>query len=94
MAFPLYLLRMALGGMAGGAAHGAYRGYRDLRRDVPVRELIEQTHIIKYIVQPAAHDGLVTSLLAPWAPIALPLWIFHWRDTGCPLHPNPNQRKE
>jgi hypothetical protein len=82
MAFPRYLLSMSIGGMAAGAAHGAWRGYRDL----PVK--YESDHLLKYIVGPAARDGLSWSLLGPWAPVALPLWFFYWKDVHCPVHPN------
>ena len=84
MAFLRYLLGAAVAGTVGGAAHGFLRGWRELRTDL-AGSAPTPTHLIEYMSEPVIMDSATGGLLAPWAPIAIPLWFFVWKGNKCPM---------
>lgn len=81
--FLRYLTVMATMGAGGGAVHGIVRGYVELLRDT--RGLYTREHAIAYMTPAAMSDGIHGALLAPWAPLLIPLSLTIWRDQiACP----------
>lgn len=80
-----YLLTMATFGGVGGALHGAVRGYVELLHDTRRVQIPTLGHALTYMAEPAVADGLHGALMAPWAPLLIPLSVTAWRgQLKCP----------
>jgi hypothetical protein len=79
-----YLMTSAAIGAALGAVHGAGRGWRDLRRDVP-QNLRRAEHLIHYLAEPTLLDGISGLCVGPWVPLVTPLWFLR-QQSRCPAH--------
>lgn len=77
-AVPNYIIRMMVAGVACGTAHGAARGWAELKRDVPLLENWRKEHVVEYLGANVAHDALYGILFGPWAPILVPASLFGW----------------
>jgi hypothetical protein len=75
---PNYILRTMAVGTLLGSVHGAVRGWRELRKDVPVLEHCTREHLLLYIVHATGHDAMYGAIFGPWAPVLIPAAIFSW----------------
>ena len=75
---PNYILRTLAAGAVLGSAHGAVRGWRELKRDVPYLEHRTKEHLHTYVAHAMGHDAMYGALFGPWAPVLVPAAIFGW----------------
>jgi hypothetical protein len=72
-----YFMRSALVGGCLGAAHGA---------------AVMHKHQLPTI-EPIVMHGATGLFLGPWAPVALPIWIWKQPDVHCPANPREWSKK-
>jgi hypothetical protein len=76
----MYLMRSAVAGGILGTAHGALVAYKHPEPKYSTAEVI-------------INNGITGMLMGPWAPIAIPIWMWNHPDVRCPMNPRRWRRR-